>query len=194
MEQTLACGNDNKTYTTPCALHEEAMRRKSSSFLTLQHLGPCESRPWILSPLEDVLSVFGQRLALNCEAKGFPVPEIFWEFHAADGRTVLKLPGTLTCNSLIKCERKQVISRAFSRRQVKHRERRFTAVSAPNLLCEHHGCNYLASLKSTLACIIASLRIRGAKLVVCLSFPCWNVKCMFYFYLFFYTCITFCKS
>ena len=95
MEQTPACGSDNKTYTTPCALHEEAMRRKSSSFLTLQHLGPCQSRPWILSPLEDVLSVFGQRLALNCEAKGFPVPEIFWEFHAADGRTVLKLPGTL---------------------------------------------------------------------------------------------------
>lgn len=95
MEQTPACGNDNKTYTTPCALHEEAMRRKRSSSLTLQHLGPCQSRPWILSPLEDVLSVFGQRLALNCEAKGFPVPDIFWEFHAADGRKVLKLPGTL---------------------------------------------------------------------------------------------------
>ncbi|XP_012167614.1 insulin-like growth factor-binding protein-related protein 1 [Bombus vosnesenskii] len=93
MEQTPACGNDNKTYTTPCALHEEAMRRKRSSSLTLQHLGPCQSRPWILSPLEDVLSVFGQRLALNCEAKGFPVPDIFWEFHAADGRKVLKLPG-----------------------------------------------------------------------------------------------------
>ncbi|OAD55873.1 Kazal-type serine protease inhibitor domain-containing protein 1 [Eufriesea mexicana] len=93
MEQTLACGNDNKTYTTPCVLHEEALRRKGTSSLKLQHLGPCQSRPWILSPLEDVLLAFGQRLALNCEAEGFPIPDIFWEFHTADGREVLKLPG-----------------------------------------------------------------------------------------------------
>lgn len=98
MEQTLACGNDNKTYTTPCVLHEEAMRRKGTSSLKLQHLGPCQSRPWILSPLEDVLLAFGQRLALNCEAEGFPIPDIFWEFHTADGREILKLPGTfVTC-------------------------------------------------------------------------------------------------
>lgn len=92
MEQSPACGSNNETYSTPCALHEEAMKLKNSS-LRLQHLGPCESRPWILSTLEDVASSFGQRVALNCEAKGFPVPDIFWEFHSADGRRVVKLPG-----------------------------------------------------------------------------------------------------
>ncbi|KAL6446258.1 hypothetical protein ACFW04_001104 [Cataglyphis niger] len=93
MEQSSACGSNNETYATPCALHEEAMKLRNSSSLRLQHLGPCESRPWILSTLEDVASPFGQRVALNCEAKGFPVPDIFWEFHSADGRRILKLPG-----------------------------------------------------------------------------------------------------
>ncbi|XP_012221578.2 insulin-like growth factor-binding protein-related protein 1 [Linepithema humile] len=92
MEQSPACGSNNETYSTPCALHEEAMKLRNSSSLRLQHLGPCESRPWILSTLEDIASSFGQRVALNCEAKGFPVPDIFWEFHSADGRRVLKLP------------------------------------------------------------------------------------------------------
>lgn len=94
MEQTPACGSNNETYATPCALHEEAMKLRNLSSLWLQHLGPCQSRPWILSTLEDVVSPSGQRVALNCEAKGFPVPDIFWEFHSADGRRVLKLPGT----------------------------------------------------------------------------------------------------
>jgi len=74
------------------------MKLRNSSSLRLQHLGPCESRPWILTTLEDVVSPFGQRVALNCEAKGFPVPDIFWEFHSADGRRVLKLPGNAIYN------------------------------------------------------------------------------------------------
>lgn len=96
MEQTPACGSNNETYATPCALHEEAMKLRNLSSLWLQHLGPCQSRPWILSTPEDVASPFGQRVALYCEAKGFPVPDIFWEFHSADGRRVLRLPGTAT--------------------------------------------------------------------------------------------------
>ncbi|XP_008556012.1 insulin-like growth factor-binding protein-related protein 1 [Microplitis demolitor] len=90
MEQSPACGSNNITYVTPCALHEEAIRLKNKS-LKLKHLGPCLSRPWILSPLENIFISYGQRLAINCEAKGFPIPDIFWEFHSADGR-VIKLP------------------------------------------------------------------------------------------------------
>ncbi|KAG7190535.1 hypothetical protein KM043_006636 [Ampulex compressa] len=93
MEQNPACGSNNETYETPCALHEEAMKLRNSSFLRLQHLGPCESRPWILSQLQDVFSTYGRRVAINCEAKGFPVPDIYWEFHSADGRKVVTLPG-----------------------------------------------------------------------------------------------------
>ncbi|XP_012287525.1 insulin-like growth factor-binding protein-related protein 1 [Orussus abietinus] len=91
MERSPACGSNNETYSTPCALHEEAMRSMNST-LRLRNLGPCMSRPWILSPLDDVASYLGQRVALNCEVKGFPVPDVAWEFHSADGGRVIKLP------------------------------------------------------------------------------------------------------
>lgn len=93
MEQSSACGSNNKTYATPCALFEESMRLKSPSSLKLQHLGPCESRPWIVSPSKHVSSTPGHYIALNCEVKGFPIPDIYWEFQSADGKQVLKLPG-----------------------------------------------------------------------------------------------------
>uniref|UniRef100_A0A0C9PWR9 KAZALD1 protein n=1 Tax=Fopius arisanus TaxID=64838 RepID=A0A0C9PWR9_9HYME len=91
MEQSPACGSNNETYSTPCALHEEAMRLRKAS-LKLKHLGPCPSRPWIFSPLMDTATPLGQRVALNCEAKGFPVPDILWEFRSASDGVVLKLP------------------------------------------------------------------------------------------------------
>ncbi|XP_015593611.1 insulin-like growth factor-binding protein-related protein 1 [Cephus cinctus] len=91
MEQSPACGSNNETYPTPCALHEHAMRLKNSS-LKLQHLGPCPTRPWILTGPRDVVSTTGQRVALNCEVKGFPVPDISWEFDSTLGDMVLKLP------------------------------------------------------------------------------------------------------
>nr|XP_050850199.1 insulin-like growth factor-binding protein-related protein 1 [Vespula vulgaris] len=93
MEQTPACGSDEVTYETPCALHEEAMKLKNHLSLKLQHLGPCQTRPWIVSYSEHVVSSVGQRVLLACETKGFPVPDIFWEFHSPDGKRVLKLTG-----------------------------------------------------------------------------------------------------
>lgn len=91
MEKTLACGSNNRTYSTPCALHEESMRNKNANLL-LQHLGPCPSRPSIYSAPENFIAGEGQLIALNCEVKGFPLPDIFWEFHAAVGNRVLRLP------------------------------------------------------------------------------------------------------
>ncbi|XP_015173743.1 PREDICTED: insulin-like growth factor-binding protein-related protein 1 [Polistes dominula] len=91
MEQTPACGSDQVTYETPCALHEKAMRLKSHLSLKLQQLGPCPTRPWIVSYSEHVVSNIGQLVLLSCETKGFPVPDIFWEFHSPDGKKVLKL-------------------------------------------------------------------------------------------------------
>ncbi|XP_031786650.1 insulin-like growth factor-binding protein-related protein 1 [Nasonia vitripennis] len=92
MEQSPACGSNNRTYATPCALHEEAVRHKSPEPLKLLHLGPCPSRPKIYSAPEDVTAEIGHYVALNCEVKGFPLPDIFWEFHAADGSRVLRFP------------------------------------------------------------------------------------------------------
>ncbi|KAI4502357.1 hypothetical protein M0802_002269 [Mischocyttarus mexicanus] len=91
MEQTPACGSDEVTYETPCSLHEEAMRLKSHLSLKLQHLGPCQTRPWIVSNTEHVISNIGQRVLLACETKGFPIPDIFWEYHSPDGKKVYKL-------------------------------------------------------------------------------------------------------
>lgn len=89
--QSPACGTNNETYDTPCALDEEITRSRNSD-LKLDHFGPCPSRPWIDSATRNISGVFGTRVVLSCEAEGFPVPEIFWEFHSEDGLIVLKLP------------------------------------------------------------------------------------------------------
>lgn len=85
------CGSNNRTYTTACELTEEAMRLKDFS-LKVQHPGPCPSRPWISVAPDDVFSVVGQRVSLTCEVKGYPVPEIFWEFHSTDDHRIVRLP------------------------------------------------------------------------------------------------------
>ncbi|XP_011505086.1 PREDICTED: insulin-like growth factor-binding protein-related protein 1 [Ceratosolen solmsi marchali] len=91
MEQSLACGTNNRTYDTPCFLHEEAIRIRDS-LLELQHLGPCPSRPRIYSGPKDIVATTGQIIAFDCEAKGFPLPHIYWEFHSADGSKFFRLP------------------------------------------------------------------------------------------------------
>ncbi|XP_033220019.1 insulin-like growth factor-binding protein-related protein 1 [Belonocnema kinseyi] len=91
IEQSPACGSNNETYDTPCALHEEARRSRNQN-LKLDHLGPCPSRPWIESSSKNISGIFGTRIVLSCEAEGFPVPDIFWEFHSVDNLKVLKLP------------------------------------------------------------------------------------------------------
>ncbi|XP_043492668.1 insulin-like growth factor-binding protein-related protein 1 isoform X2 [Polistes fuscatus] len=59
--------------------------------LQKEQLGPCPTRPWIVSYTEHVVSNIGQLVLLACETKGFPVPDIFWEFRSPDGKKVLKL-------------------------------------------------------------------------------------------------------
>lgn len=43
---------------------------------------------------EDTVLKQGQPLQLSCEAKGYPVPSITWEFVASDG-TLTVLPGEI---------------------------------------------------------------------------------------------------
>ena len=93
IERTPACGSNNETYETPCALHEEVMRSRNPH-LKLNHLGPCPTRPWIESASKNISGIIGSRVVLSCEAEGFPVPDIFWEFHSMDQSRVLKLPST----------------------------------------------------------------------------------------------------
>lgn len=79
------CGADNVTYDTSCLLKEAG-----AEFL---HAGPCKSLPEIVTGPEDVSNFENERFALDCEVKGFPVPDVSWEFQAFNGFTHT-LPGT----------------------------------------------------------------------------------------------------
>ena len=96
MDQYQVCGTDDQTYPTPCALQEEVIRLKvkdPNTNLEIAQTEPCPSRPRIYSAPDDYNDATpGQLISINCEAKGFPLPDIFWEFHSADGREVLRLP------------------------------------------------------------------------------------------------------
>ncbi|XP_014222139.1 insulin-like growth factor-binding protein-related protein 1 isoform X1 [Trichogramma pretiosum] len=94
-ESRRVCGSDNRTYANACTLRETALRIAANNGpslgLWLAHEGPCPTRPRIYSAPESVADArLGQRVALNCEARGVPLPDIFWEFHSADGRRVLR--------------------------------------------------------------------------------------------------------
>ncbi|XP_014208088.1 insulin-like growth factor-binding protein-related protein 1 [Copidosoma floridanum] len=90
-EEGPVCGSNNRTYATSCVLYEQS-KRYYSDYLHLQHPGPCPHHPVIYSAPENVAGVLNHLVALGCEAKGFPLPDVFWEFHSADGERVLRLP------------------------------------------------------------------------------------------------------
>lgn len=92
-EQGYACGNDNLTYSTTCELSDTVHRAKSSS-LSLLHLGPCPKRPEIQPPKRIVITEsVGHMVSVNCDVKGFPLPDISWRYRSNDGRIFIELPG-----------------------------------------------------------------------------------------------------
>jgi len=100
----MVCGSDDVTYETICRLNEEATRRgkpdKYNPQLTIQYWGPCNEAPTIISPPKDSYGPLGANLTLDCEAKGYPAPEISWMFLSAKGETIM-LPSKATMGSLM---------------------------------------------------------------------------------------------
>jgi len=47
------------------------------------------SAPVIISPPKDSYGPLGANLTLDCEARGYPAPEISWMFLSAKGETVM---------------------------------------------------------------------------------------------------------
>ncbi|XP_075222393.1 insulin-like growth factor-binding protein-related protein 1 isoform X1 [Lycorma delicatula] len=84
-ENQVACGSDNRTYENICALSEAATETGVSRSLVIQHWGPCEMAPEIVSKPENVAAVLGQPVTLDCEVKGYPTPVVIWEFTGNDG-------------------------------------------------------------------------------------------------------------
>ena len=52
------------------------------------------SEPTISSPPENVTANVNDDLALSCEARGYPIPGLIWEFESAATGKKIKLPGT----------------------------------------------------------------------------------------------------
>jgi len=85
MEGTL-CGSDNKTYDNLCQLMAAAVAKATK--MTIQHKGPCNALPAILTPPENVKNAVGSSVAIKCEAKGYPLPSIEWTWTRVDGKTI----------------------------------------------------------------------------------------------------------
>ncbi|XP_046385638.1 insulin-like growth factor-binding protein-related protein 1 [Ischnura elegans] len=78
------CASNNHTYETICHMAKASSSIKDT--LYMRHKGPCHTVPIITSAPDDSTGVIGQPIALSCEVKGHPIPDIHWEFKSDDDR------------------------------------------------------------------------------------------------------------
>ncbi|XP_047486066.1 insulin-like growth factor-binding protein-related protein 1 [Penaeus chinensis] len=83
------CGSDEVTYESLCHLLEKTADNPE---LFVAVRGPCKAAPVIMSPPEDAERPEGSILVLDCEVRGYPVPDVTWELNLKDGSS-FKLPG-----------------------------------------------------------------------------------------------------
>ncbi|KAL0270317.1 UNVERIFIED_CONTAM: hypothetical protein PYX00_007773 [Menopon gallinae] len=81
------CGSDNRTYDSVCEMKAEKA--------DLRHYGPCLTKPAITTGPQATNTYEGANFALDCEAKGYPVPTVTWEFQSFSG-PMATLPGGYT--------------------------------------------------------------------------------------------------
>lgn len=82
-DDRMVCGTNGVSYASVCLFKKE----QDTANTTFDHWGPCHFKPEIVSKPEDRTLRVGQPLALDCEAKGFPIPTITWMFTGRDGIT-----------------------------------------------------------------------------------------------------------
>ncbi|XP_042887768.1 insulin-like growth factor-binding protein-related protein 1 [Penaeus japonicus] len=86
------CGSDDVTYDSLCHLLEKTADNPE---LYVVVRGPCKAVPVIMSAPEDAERPEGSILVLDCEVKGYPVPDVTWELNLDDGSS-FKLPGDMS--------------------------------------------------------------------------------------------------
>jgi len=82
------CGSDGNTYPTLCHLLEESANNPD---IYVAVRGPCKSVPLIKTVPNDAVRPEGSIMVLDCEAIGYPVPEMSWELNRNDGSS-FRLP------------------------------------------------------------------------------------------------------
>merc|ERR1711915_197821 len=88
LEEGEVCGSDGKGYESVCALLEETVNVPD---LIVSERSPCKTAPVIKSSPEDSTRPIGGIMVLDCEAVGYPVPDVIWELIKPDGSS-MKLP------------------------------------------------------------------------------------------------------
>lgn len=82
------CGSDGVTYETLCHLLEKTAQNPQLSVVSRES---CKTVPLIKSRPKDAIRPPGSIMVLDCEAAGFPVPDLTWELNRDDGSS-FKLP------------------------------------------------------------------------------------------------------
>ncbi|XP_060692711.1 kazal-type serine protease inhibitor domain-containing protein 1-like isoform X1 [Hemiscyllium ocellatum] len=75
--QESVCGSDGKTYSNICSFKEVSYRNREST-LSLAHMGPCETVPWITTPPRDVHNITGNDIIFGCEVLAYPMALVEW--------------------------------------------------------------------------------------------------------------------
>ncbi|KAG2462377.1 KAZD1 protein, partial [Polypterus senegalus] len=95
------CGSDGKTYPQICKFQEAANAHPTNN-LKVQHEGPCEAAPHIVSPPYDIWNVTGEDVIFGCEVFAYPMASIEWRkdgnemFLPGDDPHISVQPGTPT--------------------------------------------------------------------------------------------------
>jgi len=91
-ETDMVCGSDGNTYGNLCQLMEVSYKNGTADAPKVQKWGPCETAPVIASGPKHAHEQLGDKVVIDCEVRGFPIPVITWEKTGEDGR-VVRLPG-----------------------------------------------------------------------------------------------------